>query len=152
LYAGISTGLYLLFVRSSIKDNLLRQVVLICAIAFGVMGIVGSILYKDDFPSIFIMGGIVFIIAGCLLVFMDMLQNIPDTKASRNPTLIITVSIFLYHSIFFCHLGSINGFLKLGTLNDTLVTIHRYVSIVFYGMFGYTFLLSRWNSRKLESA
>ncbi|NQX91300.1 MAG: hypothetical protein HRT74_04050 [Flavobacteriales bacterium] len=30
--------------------------------------------------------------------------------------------------------------------------IHRIASIVFYSVIGYTFLLSRWNSRKLESA
>jgi|GEM_PF-3907843 len=151
LYTGISSGLYLEFMRRSILNAVVKCILIILTFGFVAAGIIFSITIGDVFPSSFINLTIPFMVLGSLMVLYSILKNVSDQPLSSNPIFITTAAILIYQCVFFTYLGSLNFLMDNGQLTDLLMIIFNIASIIYYSALGYAFLLSIRNMRKIEA-
>lgn len=153
IYASVTTCLYLVTLSFYIDHRYFKRAVRLLGIGACLFGLIYASFFAEKvFPSIFIVFTMPLVVISCLMVFFSLLQKRSSRPLSSQPVFISTTAIFIYHSISFTHLGC-QKYLILSQAGETDVhdLIHLFSSILFYATLGYSFLLSRWNSKNVTS-
>lgn len=149
VYTGVSSGLYLEFMRRAIRNRTMKIAMGVLAIAFTLMGMIFAFPMRFTFPSQFIMAAIPFMILGCILVLFTLLKNVTEQAISRNPIFIAAAAILIYQCVFFTYFGSLNMLMNNDQLTDDIQIIFKISSMIYYSVLGYSFIRSSKNSYKL---